>query len=133
ATYFDTGETTSYVVESIPYAPPFPFTGLANPVSVGQDDVWSNAVNLPFDFCFFGINYNQVFIGSNGIISFNSQTPGGFCAFTLGAGDLIPTPSIHQNAIMLYHDIDPRFGNPEIGYEVLGEAPCRTLVVSFAN
>ncbi|MCR9182704.1 MAG: hypothetical protein NXH73_07235, partial [Flavobacteriaceae bacterium] len=133
ATFFDTGETTTYSVESIPYAPPFPYTGLANPVSVGQDDVWSNQINLPFDFCFFGISYNQVFIGSNGIISFNPQTPGGFCAFTLGAGDIVPTPSIHQNAIMLYHDMDPRFGNAEVGYEVIGDAPCRTLVVSFAN
>lgn len=133
ATFLDTGATTSYSVEAIPYNPPFPFTGLSNQVSVGADDVWSSAIPLPFDFSFFGANYSQVFIGSNGIISFNNQTPGGFCDWTLGAGELIPNAGIHQNAIMLFHDIDPRWGNAEIGYEVLGEYPCRTLVVSFAN
>lgn len=133
ATFLDTGATTSYIVESIPYDPPFPFTGLSNQVSVGADDVWSSAITLPFEFSYFGVNYSQVFIGSNGIISFNSQVPGGFCDWVLDAGELIPNSNIHQNAIMLFHDMDPRWGNAEIGYEVLGEYPCRTLVVSFAN
>jgi gliding motility-associated-like protein len=133
ATFLDTGETNSYEVLPITYDPPFPFTGLSNPVSVGADDIWSEQVNLPFEFSFFGVNYDRVFIGSNGIISFNTQTPGGFCAWSLGPTDLIPTSAIHQNAVMLYHDMDPRFGDAEIGYEVIGESPCRTLVVSFAN
>src|SRR5690606_588782 len=100
ATFLDTGATTSYIVESIPYDPPFPFTGLSNQVSVGADDVWSSAITLPFEFSYFGVNYSQVFIGSNGIISFNSQVPGGFCDWVLDAGELIPNSNIHQNAIM---------------------------------
>src|SRR5690606_7715663 len=51
ASFLDTGETTSYAVSSIPYDPPFPFTGLPNPISVNVDDVWSEVINLPFDFC----------------------------------------------------------------------------------
>ena len=48
ATYLDLGETTDYIVEPILYNPPFAFNGLANPVSVNTDDVWSPIVNLPF-------------------------------------------------------------------------------------
>ena len=133
ASFLETGETTSYEVSAITYDPPFPFTGLANPVSVGEDDVFSEIIDLPFDFCYFGDTYNQVIIGSNGVISFDLTNAGDFCDFSLGDGETIPTTVYHPNAIMLYHDIDPRFGNAEIGFEVLGEAPCRTLVVSFAN
>ena len=52
ATFLETGESTSYEITPIEYAP-FPFTGGIN-VSVGDDDVWSPAINLPFNFCFFG-------------------------------------------------------------------------------
>src|SRR5690606_20784063 len=114
------------------------FIGLANPVSVGTDDVFSESIPLPFDFCFFGDTYTSVSIGSNGIISFDptdasipgeNPTP---CSYTLGDGETIPTSAFHDNSIMLFHDINPLYGG-EIGYELLGVAPCRTLVVSFAN
>ena len=79
ATFLQTGETTSYEVTPIPYAP-FPFIG-GTPVSVNTDDVWSPAIDLPFNFCFFGGTYDEIVIGSNGVISFdlNSNPPGGFC------------------------------------------------------
>ncbi len=67
ASYLQTGETDVYGVSSIPYAPPFPYTGLTNPISVNVDDTWSNVINLPFDFCFFGDVYNQIQVGSNGV------------------------------------------------------------------
>lgn len=133
ASFLDTGETTSYEVSSIPFDPPFPFTGLANPISVGMDDVFSDVIPLPFEFCYFDNIYSEVIIGSNGIISFDLSLADDFCSFTLGDGETIPTTAYHPNAIMLFHDMDPRFGNAEVGYEVLGVAPCRTLVVSFAN
>src|SRR5690606_26756379 len=59
ANYMLTGETPSYEIEGIDYAPPFPFTG-GTPVSVGTDDVWSPTVELPFEFCFFGEIYSEV-------------------------------------------------------------------------
>ena len=34
---------------------------------------------------------------------------------------------------MLFHDINPVYGNNEIGWELLGQAPYRALVVSFYN
>lgn len=133
AVYVDTGVTTDYTVTSIDYDPPFAFTGLANPISVNTDDVWSSVINLPFDFCFFDDTYQQVIIGSNGIISFDTAAAGDFCDYSLGEREALPHPNVHRNAIMLYHDIDPRYGNNEIGWELIGEAPYRTLVVSFSD
>ena len=77
STFLATGETTSYGVSSIPYAPPYPY-GLGTPTSVNTDDVWSNVISLPFTFCFFGNTYNQLVIGSNGVISFDVSQAGGY-------------------------------------------------------
>ncbi|PKP15488.1 MAG: hypothetical protein CVU07_09955, partial [Bacteroidetes bacterium HGW-Bacteroidetes-23] len=47
ATYLQLGNTTSYTVESMDYAPPYQFNCLQNPVSVNIDDIWSPVINLP--------------------------------------------------------------------------------------
>ena len=62
ATYLQTGQTTHYSVSGITANSPFPTTG-GTSVSVDTDDVWSDAINLPFDFCFYGENYSQILIG----------------------------------------------------------------------
>ena len=38
------------------------------------DDVWSGIVNIGFTFNFYGNNYTQCVIGSNGLISFGIKT-----------------------------------------------------------
>ncbi|WP_412783729.1 hypothetical protein, partial [Aeromonas sanarellii] len=45
ATYLHLGQTTSYTVQSIGYAPPYQFDCLANQVSVNVDDTWSPIIN----------------------------------------------------------------------------------------
>ena len=52
ATVLETGSTNQYTVSSIPYNPPFSYSG-GTPVSVNTDDVWSSPISLPFNFCFF--------------------------------------------------------------------------------
>ena len=131
ASYFNLGETTDYTATSIAYAPPHAFSGLANPISVGTDDVWSPVVNLPFNFCFYGNNYNQCLISSNGAITFDLSTysPGGYSAWWFN--DSIPSSNLFLNAIFgPYHDMDPSLGG-EVAWELVGTAPCRMLVVSF--
>ena len=95
ASFLQTGETTSYEVTSIDYAPPFPFTG-GTPVSVNTDDVWSPIIPLPFDFCFFGETYSEMIIGSNGVVAFDSTqsdtTPNGFCQWSYEPTETIPDP-----------------------------------------
>ena len=44
--------TDSYSVAPVPYMP-YPWIG-TNSVIVGQDDIWSGVINIPFNFCFFG-------------------------------------------------------------------------------
>ncbi|MFM7177612.1 MAG: beta strand repeat-containing protein, partial [Bacteroidota bacterium] len=130
ATWFDSGQTNNYLAIPITYAPnPY---NVGTPILVNIDDTWSQVINLPFNFCFFGINYNQVVIGSNGIISFNTSYAGGFCQWNLqGLPAGIPTTALPTASIMgIYQDIDPT-NLGDIYYQLTGVAPCRKLIVSF--
>lgn len=130
--------TTSYEVESIDYAPPFPFVG-GTQMNVSIDDTWSPVIGLPFDVCFYGNNFTTAQVGSNGMVTFGTdhcQTAG--CApWTIG-NITFPSPTYDnrlRNAIMgVYQDIDPRptvSPNANINYQILGTYPCRALVVNF--
>ncbi|MGR6088625.1 MAG: PKD domain-containing protein [Arcticibacter sp.] len=130
ATWFDSGQTNNYLAIPITYAPnPY---NVGTPILVNIDDTWSSVINLPFNFCFFGANYNQVVIGSNGIISFNTSYASGGCPWNLqGLPAGIPTTSLPTASIMgIYQDIDPTFLG-DIYYQLTGVAPCRKLIVSF--
>jgi large repetitive protein len=137
ASFFGIGATTSYEVSSIDYAPPFPFLGGIQ-TSVNTDDVWSAAINLPFDFCFFGDVFTQAKVGSNGVVQFgNNMADGGFCPWSYTQS--VPDPNFPiRNAIYgVYQDIDPNINNaianPNINYQILGTYPCRALVVNFSE
>lgn len=132
ASFVDTGETTSYAVSSIPYNPPFPFTG-GTAVSVDTDDIWSPAIQLPFDFCFFGQTYTQMVIGSNAVVSFDlvNNPPNGYCSWSFD--ESIPNANLFFTTIFgPYMDVDPSVGGSgQINWTVFGESPCRTMVVNF--
>jgi gliding motility-associated-like protein len=131
ATYFNSGNTTSYGVSSIPYAP-FSYTA-GTAVIVNDDDIWSGVISLPFTFCFFGNAYNQLVIGANGLISFDVTEAGQYCnwATTGTPNPTLPTTSLYTNSIMgVYHDIDPSLGGT-IKYQIIGTAPCRMFIVSY--
>ncbi|MFM9026886.1 MAG: PKD domain-containing protein [Bacteroidota bacterium] len=131
ALFFNTGQTSTYTVQTIAYSPNS-FTA-GTPILVNIDDTWSSSIALPFDFCFFGVNYNRVVIGSNGIISFNLSNAGGFCPWDLTMSTGIPDGNLPTNSIMgIYQDIDPT-NLGDIYYSLSGTAPCRKLIVSFTN
>lgn len=128
AEFFETGATTSYSVCGINYAPPYPYnTGTA--IFINQDDVYGGVVNLPFNFCFYGNTYNQIVVGANGLVSFNTAYANAFCPWAFNAA--VPNAVLPLNAIYgPYHDIDPSVcGN--VRYAILGSAPCRVFVVNF--
>ena len=140
ASYLQTGETDNYSVSSIPYAPPFPYTGLTNPISVNVDDTWSDVIDLPFDFCFFGDVYNQIQVGSNGVVRFDvDPSDVGPLSNDFGFNVDIPNnsdPALGEaNIFGVGHDMDPSIGStgPEIAWDITGTAPCRTFVVSFSS
>lgn len=132
ATYKNLGDTTNYTVESIPYAPPYQFGCLANSVSINVDDVWSGLVSIPFNFCYYGNTYNQMLIGSNGVVSFNTtnNTPGGYNNWAFSTN--LPSPSLFLNTIFgAYHDIDPSVGG-EVGWELVTmPSGCRAMIIGW--
>lgn len=137
ASVLQTGATTSYGVSTIPYSPPYGFTG-GTQLFIGTDDIWGGVVSLPFNFCFFGNTYNQIVVGANGLITFDVSQAGGFCEWAYTASCPTPGPppgGLYNNSIMgAYHDIDPSVGSGnDINYAVLGSYPCRTFVVNYFN
>jgi hypothetical protein len=134
ATYLSLGDTSSYTVSSIPYAPPYQFNCLKNPVSVNDDDVWSPTITLPFNFCFFGNPYTQCLMSSNGAITFDmtNNLPGGYSGWSFASS--LPSTSLFMNSIFgVYHDIDPRVGG-EVGWELITlNTGCRALVAAWSN
>ena len=135
AEYFETGTTTSYSACSIPYTP-YPYnTGTG--FSIGVDDIYTGLINLPFNFCFYGTNYSQCVVGSNGVVTFNSAYANAYCPYGFTAS--CPNPALPLNSIFgVYHDIDPAVlcGAVPCGdarYATFGTAPCRVFVVSFDN
>jgi gliding motility-associated-like protein len=133
ATPFNVGETTSYGVSSIPHAPPIAYNAAGGTaVSVNTDDVWSGVINLPFPFCFFGQTYNSCLIGSNGAISFNTASAGAYHPWPFSAS--VPSTALTSagNIFGPYHDIDPSVAGT-VRWYLLGQAPCRTFIVSYNN
>lgn len=132
------GSIAGYMVEEIPYAPPFAFNaGTPFQVNGGwKDDIWSDVVQLPFSFCFFDGVYNQAQVGANGIITFDAtHTPGSFCKWRLTEESDIPNTSFeYKNSIFgVYEDahMGKLQGNGGMYFGVLGEYPCRTFTASW--
>ncbi len=137
AEYLYTGDTSTYSVSTIPYDPPFPFTG-GTPIDVTDpynvDDKWSTRIPLPFDFCFYGQTYTNMVVSTNGVVSFDPQyIPGTFSAWSFD--ESIPDPNLFKTAIFgVYMDIHPSptdVANGKMNWTVFGDAPDRTMVVNF--
>ncbi len=120
--------TTTYSVNQIAYTP-YSFTGA--PILVNTDDGWSPAINLGFNFCYFGNTYNKAVIGANGQISFDITKASGFESWMISKP--IPDTSNGKNTISVnYKDIDPALGG-NVYYQTVGSAPCRALIISWVN
>lgn len=100
-----------------------------------SDDSWSAAVSMGFTFNFYGNNYTQCVIGSNGLISFNLANASGYCPWALSGVGTLPNAGFAaaKNTIMLtYQDINPSLGG-QIQYQTIGTAPNRKFVVLYKN
>lgn len=107
---------------------PYPFNA-GKLVLDSTDDKWSELVNLPFEFCFFGKKYSSCVIGANGNISFDMSL-----ANQPEPYPVHPAPfngPCYNNCIMgPFYDLNPAKGG-RIRYATYGVAPCRTFVVSW--
>jgi large repetitive protein len=130
---FHTGATTTYTVSSIPHAPPIAYNATGGTaVSVGTDDVWSPVINLPFNFCFYGVNYTSIKVGSNGAIDFGPAAGGGTHPWAYTASCPSPALTAGGEVFGVYHDIDPTVAG-SVRWYLLGTAPCRIFVVAYNN
>ena len=101
-----------------------------------SDDVWSGVAPIGFPFSFYGNTYNNCIIGSNGLISFNTNNANGYCAYALTGAGQLPNPGLASalNSIMLaYQDMLPSLNGGTIQYQTIGTAPNRKFVVLYQN
>ena len=102
-----------------------------------SDDVWSGVVNIGFPVNFYGTNYSQCVIGSNGVISFNLANANGYCPWALTGVAPLPNPtftSAHNSMMPAYHDINPGASpGGSIYYQTIGTAPNRQFIVVYKN
>jgi hypothetical protein len=86
-----------YTVASTPYDWP----AIANPFytfSTG-DDQWSSRIDIGFTFCFYGAQYDSLLIGTNGIVTFNTDSANGYCMWPVLSP--IPSAATPTNSIMV--------------------------------
>ncbi|GBL36281.1 hypothetical protein EMGBS15_18760 [Filimonas sp.] len=93
-----------------------------------NDDQVSGAIPIGFTFRFYGNSYTQLYISSNGFISFDPAAGNGCCD-----GQLIPDASSPNNLIAgFWEDLYPP-GGGTITYQTIGSAPNRRMLVTFTN
>jgi gliding motility-associated-like protein len=123
-------QTTSYSVSSIAYSP-YSFTA-GTSIIANQDDVWSSVLNLGFPFCYFGNNYTQGVVGSNGQLTFSLGLAGGFNQWSISAALPSLTNMPGNTICAAFRDIDPS-SSGNIYFATYGTAPCRAFVISWNN
>lgn len=124
---------SDYTVTSIPHQ----VYVATSAVQFTADDTYSAAIPLTFDFTHFGNTYNQVVIGTNGEIVFNTSLAGGYSPWSFNT--TIPNVNFPvKNAVLgCYSDMNNNSYNGSttgtITYSVVGNAPYRRFVVLFNN
>jgi gliding motility-associated-like protein len=95
------------------------------------DDQYSQIINLGFTFNFYGANYTQCLISTNGYITFDLSGAGGYSPWSIN--NACPNPGNPTNVIMgPWQDVNPGVGG-SILYASFGTAPNRKFVVQWDN
>ncbi|MFB0902854.1 MAG: hypothetical protein QMB11_00590, partial [Nonlabens sp.] len=103
-----------------------PVLGIGTLITLGDDQL-SSPLQVGFDFNFFGTDYGQFYISSNGFITFTPSSSG--CC----SGRTIPD-STDLNSLIAFSwdDLNPTQGGT-IDYFTTGTAPNRKLIVNFID
>ncbi|MFN8322574.1 MAG: gliding motility-associated C-terminal domain-containing protein [Chitinophagales bacterium] len=118
--------TPTYALTSIPYSVIAP-VGATTAGPVGDDAV-SSGITIPFGFDFFCASKTQMFISTNGFLSFSAGQGSGCCA-----GQAIPNATSANDLVALcWEDLNTNSGGT-IDYFVSGTAPNRVMVVRWNN
>ena len=103
------------------------FSTLSSPtaLSLADEDITS-AISLGFDFRFFDVTYTNVYIASNGYLTFLPSAASG----VRGMPDMTS-----PNAVIagFWGDLDPSAAGGSVSYELLGTAPDREFIVQYSS
>ncbi|NNM09000.1 MAG: hypothetical protein HKO61_07490, partial [Flavobacteriaceae bacterium] len=95
------------------------------------DDAITAAIPIGFDFEFYGTTYSDVYICSNGFVSFSDNA--GMTAAQSRTPQTLPDATLPNNHIALFWgDLDPSAGGT-IKFQTFGTAPNRKFVVEYLN
>ena len=114
----------SYKVASIPYAP---VSGSGTTVPLNDDQV-SGAIPIGFTFNFFGQNYSNFYISSNGLITFNSGTT----AQPVYGGSIPSTNNPNNFIALAWNDLYPPSSSTSITYYTSGVAPSSRHSIQYS-
>ena len=117
-------QARSYTSTTIGYNPRSP--SWTN-IGLGDDQL-SGAIGFPFTFNFFGNAYSNLYISSNGFVTFSAASGQGCCT-----GQVLPTGANPNNLVALcWEDLNPNLGGT-IRYGTFGAAPNRAFVIEYNN
>ena len=104
-----------------------PIAGSGTSISLSDDQV-SGALAIGFDFNFYGDSYTELYLSSNGFVTFGSGQGSGCCS-----GPSIPSASGNNNFIAFaWEDLNPNLGGI-IDYYTIGTTPNRTFILNFTD
>jgi hypothetical protein len=93
------------------------------------DDAVSTSVPLGFSFPFYGTDYTECYVSSNGYLSFTSTTLSGCCT-----GQILPSSSYPNAIFFAQEDLDPNSGvDGTINYYTTGDAGSQIFILSFTD
>lgn len=105
-----------------------PITSPGNEIILSDDDV-SSALPIGFTFNFFGEDYSELYISSNGFITFDSGSDDGCCD-----GQDLPNTSSPNNLIAFaWTDLNPNEAEGIFTYFTLGTEPNRVCVINISG
>lgn len=121
--------TNTYNINSTGFSP-IAITGTPVPFN---DDKFSGAIPLGFQFCFFENVYTQCYISDNGVLTFNPAYANGNC--NNNTQQTLPyfNSTFPDNAIFfMFMDLNPAKGG-NVKYATMGTAPYRKFVLKYEN
>lgn len=121
--------TTTYRVDQTGTFSPYTGSGTSFTLGSGSlDDGLSTGMSLGFGFEFFGTNFTQVFLSTNGFLTFTAGSPTGCCA-----GQALPSTAPPNNLIAFGWE-DLNFGaGGTAEFWTAGAAPNRAFVLSITD
>lgn len=125
AAAFPGPDETGYVGSAIPFnLRDISATGAS--AGVQCDDCTNGPFPIPFTFNFYGNDYSQLRVSSNGFVTFNNDSNSYCCS-----GQPIPTAGSLNNYIAVFWDDMYPAGGGNVRYATLGSAPNREFVIGW--